>query len=1135
MRKEKRFDANAKLASAQNEEEGKLASQVSARSGPPLARGAVQRKSAESLEAGVQQRKKDLKEQKREQVQRRHQLVVQRKAMGADGGVAPADVEQRLSERGGKGSPLPEGVRHTMEEHVGVDLSRARVHTDGEAAHLASELGAHAFTVGNDVYFNQGQYQPETPAGSHLLAHELTHVAQQGAAAEVIQRDNDGATPVAGSGAAPSTPAPSGNPNRYEGEEGIADKTQPRVRLDLRGVRLPTVKQPFTPAPVRVRPSGERRSDTQAQVWDGAARGGQGLNASLDTKIASAWQYSAAGGNPIYYLRIGRRESYLVGTRTELRDRVLRPYWTPEGELVPFQVDHKLEYQLNGADRDINNLWLLDMHANTSSGSLINAEVERRTTLLLAAAAPTLWPSGQPDYDAARANYEIWIPDPVFNVPTAGGRPRSYTLAQIADEAIHMGPVTPMSPRDVQRARLEPNPARFVVYNNARGGRSHVFDLPAGAGGGAVPFSDPSFIPGFTPTAINLTPGQAPLAQVTGTLLSGDNPNLEWHGRPCTVDIAPMQSVPNAGHVDFSSLRRKVQEFLAEGGVTLKALSPIQFVDMTLEDNGLAIYGRVLPSIPLLERADIRVVITPGEVRLQKTFSGGEVSLPGPFHITGSSLTIALGSRRGLSVDGQVRFAIERVGNGYIGATASTGTGSGSEFAAEGRFNFEPGLFDDPSYVAVRYRNGRFAGEGQLSIASGRIRGVRSGTLQASFDGADFSVRGSVEPAIPGIQQASVGVRRTDAEGLIYDGDLTLAPSAAIRSGSIHATLAKREGGWKVTATGTAQPNVSGVESALNVSYDDGAFSAEVTVGYRRGRLDGSLTVGVTNADLGDDGRPRGPATDASELRIFGGGSLTLTITPWLQGTAGVRILPNGEIEVHGRLAVPQPVTMFDARRWDRTLLSIGLDIPIFGVAVAGQRIGIFCTIGGDLKLVAGIGPAQINNIALDVTYNAAHEDQTHVVGTAGFHMPADAGLELGVHAAIGAGIPIVSAQAGINLSGKLGVETALDVPLTVDWTPATGLTIDAPVSISMQPVFTFRVNGYVLVEADLLLTSIELYRKDWNLASLAIGSGYQVGMSMPFHYAEGQPFNPSLSDIQLTYPSIEPMQILTSIFDRIT
>ncbi len=75
------------------------------------------------------------------------------------------------------GSALPPTLRTQMEAQMGTDFSDVRIHTN--SAVVSDGIGARAFTIGNDIYFNAGEYNPATGAGRHLLAHELTHVVQQ--------------------------------------------------------------------------------------------------------------------------------------------------------------------------------------------------------------------------------------------------------------------------------------------------------------------------------------------------------------------------------------------------------------------------------------------------------------------------------------------------------------------------------------------------------------------------------------------------------------------------------------------------------------------------------------------------------------------------------------------------------------------------------------------------------------------------------------------------------------------------------------------------------------------------------------------------------------------------------------------
>ena len=82
------------------------------------------------------------------------------------------------SSKGG-GSMLDPGINSFMSSRFNHDFSAVRIHTDSRATQLSRDLNAKAFTAGNDVYFNAGQYRPGSSEGKHLLAHELTHVMQQ--------------------------------------------------------------------------------------------------------------------------------------------------------------------------------------------------------------------------------------------------------------------------------------------------------------------------------------------------------------------------------------------------------------------------------------------------------------------------------------------------------------------------------------------------------------------------------------------------------------------------------------------------------------------------------------------------------------------------------------------------------------------------------------------------------------------------------------------------------------------------------------------------------------------------------------------------------------------------------------------
>ncbi len=98
---------------------------------------------------------------------------------GAAGIPVSSSFASSLNDSKGGGSPLPRDTRNFMENAFSADFSSVRVHANNQASELSKGINAKAFTTGNDIYFNEGEYNPTSADGKHLLAHELTHTVQQ--------------------------------------------------------------------------------------------------------------------------------------------------------------------------------------------------------------------------------------------------------------------------------------------------------------------------------------------------------------------------------------------------------------------------------------------------------------------------------------------------------------------------------------------------------------------------------------------------------------------------------------------------------------------------------------------------------------------------------------------------------------------------------------------------------------------------------------------------------------------------------------------------------------------------------------------------------------------------------------------
>jgi len=131
-------------------------------------------------------------EEEKKQVQRKpfsQNITTNIQANGETGTSVSNSVANKVNSSKGSGNNMDGNTQSFMQNNLGTDFSKIKIHTDTEAIQMNQELNAKAFTVGNDIYFNEGQYQPASDSGKHLLAHELVHTIQQGGSnVKTIQR-----------------------------------------------------------------------------------------------------------------------------------------------------------------------------------------------------------------------------------------------------------------------------------------------------------------------------------------------------------------------------------------------------------------------------------------------------------------------------------------------------------------------------------------------------------------------------------------------------------------------------------------------------------------------------------------------------------------------------------------------------------------------------------------------------------------------------------------------------------------------------------------------------------------------------------------------------------------------------------
>ncbi|HEV2851610.1 MAG TPA: DUF4157 domain-containing protein [Thermoanaerobaculia bacterium] len=1110
-------------------------------------------KAAEPQEEQKEEQKED-EEQKKEE-----EKTVQTKPLpGRVPEVSPG-LESSLDAVQGGGQPLPDSLRGPLENRFGRDLSGVRVHTDDRAARAADSLDAQAFTRGRDIFFGRGYYQPETPSGRHLLAHELTHTVQQAPGPAIDSGPSPQAAPTpspmsAGTvqreviqrkkGDKKETPAKGEkeeaapiDPSTLPLETGRLDPTAKTITFAT--IEVPDFKTAehrgalYSSRPLQQKKAYQRGEPDQRTEW----KAGVGKNNTatvvekLEEKIEKAKKPSKRKGKqkdgeeaekPADKLQVFQAPSqygqprYFIGDLPTVATELALPSWDKDGHGHSYDVDHIVELQLANWDTQgwantLENMELLDSSTNRSSGSKIKGNIDKKLESFIEAT------QGQFGKSPATLKKEY---DLVFQRAMGKGEKGKltpgvdyWTQAQL-EAGEHLKPVKVAGMEKLGKK------GEAVVFPGETGGVAKTFDWPAKS----VASDEKKWLEPYVITAksFDTEAEEGAFGSLTFTMPEG-HPVWESTGGAKTIDVQRFPGARYAGYIDKKAVRRALSE------LRYKYASPVEIETFDVLPDGLMATGVIRTDIPLIRGAGIGFELHGDDVRIFKEFTFDEFKVPKPFKVLDASLVLSAGKKGGLMADGQVDFAIERLGQGYLKGAAGTSKG----FSLEGGFDFDSNYFD-PASIKMAYKDEKLSAEGELGIPEGRLKGVKKGTIKISYDEATQTVAasGSAELSIPGVQKASITASYSEAEGLMLGGSVGLADNVpGLKSGSIE-VMARRtpEGLYKVKASGTAEPNIPGVSATIAASYDDGLFDVRGSAVYEKGMLKGSVDVGATNRAVDPEGNPTGEPGET--LTAYGGGKVSIQIAPWLKGEVGLKLLPNGEIVVSGEVALPSSLDLFPEKTYKKNLFSIGVDIPIVGLSVAGQNVGIFATIRGGLDLDAGIGPGQLQDTRLGVQYNPDHEDQTHVTGSAKLHVPAHAGLRLFVRGGLGVGIPLVDASASLEVGGALGLEGAADTGVQVDWTPAQGLVLDAFGKVYVEPKLKLDLSAVVLVELDLLVDTVELYSNRWTLAQFEYGSGMRFGVEFPIHYEEGKSFDVSWDQVQFDTPDIDPQAILGAVLD---
>lgn len=1044
-------------------------------------------------------------------------LPVQAKLEG--GKVGNTTIESQLNSSKGGGSPLNENVQTQMESGFGTDFSNVRVHTDSNSVQMNKNLGAQAFTHGSDIYFNEGKYQPESNQGKHLLAHELTHTVQQGKSptysntlstatpnAQLIQKIDEPESPISVEEVTQQHPSP----------KGTIEKTGSAVTVFLNQLRYksnaPSSVLSGLSLPYQLPGPGSRSESPtrQARIWSGAVSSDtetslENLLAQIETDRPMSEKKATSN---LYKLTLkrGSGQAALAGYFTQLKNAAIIPPWNRRGQTISFQVEHVLDYQIAGSSADnIENLILLEASTNNFLGDVMRNYIRGHINDLLEhynryVAADELVNSA----DAARENYTI-------KANSFAGVVHEF----IADRAFFRQdytpglPFNPLSPSLVELESLTIPPGHFILKTS----RSST--------GLLLPYS-----------AQNLDVGSLRL-----TLQGNEQDGLS------SITAMP---ILNGNHVDEEitpdtySLTRVVgtHTYTAETafgrrqlmrGLRLRYLSLMEFSELQLDDGlNIRAEGRInAPSPAFLNNTPIEISIVGKTLSIQKTFSANDLASVGPFSIDYAALTLGLNTQDGLTAAGSVGFSISGVGSGLVNASASQGN-----FMLSGNFGFESEKIDgnlEMNYSSAS-DHGEPGGEAQSawgiegSLTLRDIRGIKSATITVGYENQTITGSAtSIELDVPGITVNSISLSYgVDSQNFEFTISAGTSRIPGIQSADVTATLSSGGGGEEGGGSGDLALNISGSATfrsipglqnpTLTISYDSssGVIDISASLEFERGKVSGSVTVGVTNRQV-SDGIASGEAGE--DMHIYGDGQLSIAITDEFTPQLGARLTPEGDILINGWVNVD--LQLGEGYNRERTLFGIDITpIPIFTIGIAQ----VLLTAGGSLGVYANINPIAINGRIGFEDFNPAVPDSFEAVMEATARASAEAGLKFDAYLGIMASAAIVYAEGRLVVQTRIGAQAGAEITGRVTWSAARGFEI-SNANASLDLALTANASLVLHVGAGIYLyvSRIEVWSEDFPIASTDFPPLAQMQASLPISFENGALRQISADDITIT------------------
>lgn len=1053
--------------------------------------------------------------------------AVQRKASAAGDVTQP--VWDALDEGG---DALDARTQRFMEQRFGRDFSAVRIHTGPRGAHAADALKARAFTYGEHVTFASGEYHPATESGQRLLAHELAHVAQQGAAplqssASAIPAPNRDrmATGPSISSASPGTVARSHPP-------------QPKEKVEIK------------------LGSAGKLTGLKFEVWPEESTAGttQGLKSfhidklilppSKGANALRVYERYATGNALAATVDVGgSAKAALWQERADtdtLRDRWLDQrgwptgkgadkYWRqaggddtfPRSKGVACQMDHILELQLGGNNTN-ENIQTLDADKNRESGGTIWAEVsglaneikeskkldttgatEIRMHFIAVAmqgnatALPATCGDKQPDCLAVETcanNLKVEdtdkrtdITEP-YPLTTMGGHETTMKVPKGFAEDKSTKPLSFDESGNKAAATLIPGFLLQTLKRSPQKTTTKSTGNAQGKGGGA----------------------EAPHAEVSAVFDTQSKTRLplEFGAKKGGAATQVQLDVSTAKNV----LKLKPGLKNAKLPIHYQYLSPGEITGLTQTPDGLDFVGSITPSVPFLGK--LAIAYTNGELSLAKPIDKDKIKLPLP-GLTTTKAAIALVLAPELKAEGELGFQYAPSGKKLLDASLkATADTHGLKLAGD-IHAYLPGIDSADGHLEYNTTDG-WSGSAKATVGDlkKKFKYVKGGEVTVglktdSKHGVSVDAGGEVELDLPHASNTKVKLQSKGGRWLFHGKGTFEVPR--IKPIDIDIDYDGEHLSGQVHGIGFKYKDFDGT---ISLQYRDEKFSGSGTLAFAKGRAKGTLQVNL----LPDE-------------RFTGTGTVTLQIKEGLEATAGVQLDEHEKLHVSGKLAFTKPIKLFDAFGGEATLLKAGISIPIPGASIG--PVGVKARIEGELKAGYNIGPGEIRNAAAEANFDPLEENANATFEIGGqLWIGASAHITGAITGSIVLDVLIAEASGSLTVSATatLNGEVLSNVKFTYE---KSRYALTADFSASLALAIRLALEASVHASAGIKPFAVDT-EKRWTLAAREFDTGLKLGIKVNkrLSYSSDKGLEvPSASDIEVTKPNLDPSRLLKDVF----